>query len=343
MKPSTARAHTRVPAPLVLCLALVTAAGSLWQADPATDAASAPAPEPLASYVDPARGERVALGRAEYQDYLLELYGLGELEGLVYRRLLESEAQRLGIAGDLAAAQSRAREQWQEFVEVRFGGDEGEAAKELAERGFSVERYIGRLATAAYQGALEDSITIATREPSEEKLLERFESQYGKGGVRVTVRHIFQSRARMQQDLIRAGRAPQELTPKVLDLEIEARLRGLRDELEAGADFAALAQRASHDLASQSAGGVIAGYNYDRFGDALADAVRASEPGALFGPIAGPSGWHLGRVDERTVTSLDEVRSNLAAELAAEPANPLERAALRQRLVTAAAITKGPN
>jgi len=301
--------------------------------DPAAD----PAGRAITHFVHPQTGDRAALTLAEYQAYLFELYGKGDLGNLVYRRVLEGEAIRLALSVPRAAADDTARAEWDLFVEMRFGGDAEAAAAELIERGFTVQHYLARLTGTARQAQLEDAIARATRVVGEDNIAARFDAEYGKGGERVEVRHVFLNRARMQQDLVRAGRKPDELTSQVIDREIEALLRECLVELEAGATFDEIAERTSHDLASKARGGLIEGYNYDRFGDDLASAVRTAAVEQPFGPIRGPAGWHIARVDSRVLTQLDDVRAAIIAALEQEPSSPMERGALQTRLMAAAA------
>lgn len=293
-----------------------------------------PVPDGVAALID----DELVITLDEYKDHLLTLYGKRPLEELVYRRLLEREADRLGVAVEAAAVEAAVEEQWHQLLELRHRGRLEDVERELGEAGYTPATYRASLRSRARIEALEAAIVEAGRVVTEEQVAERFERDFGAGGVRVEVRHIYLNRARLKADLIRAGADPTALDNAALDVELEQRAEALLGELEAGADFEALARAHSHDLSVQQNGGFIPGYNYRRYGEPLAQAVRAAAVGEPTGPVHSMSGLHLIEVTARTVTDLESVRDELAATLAAEPASWKERGELRARLFGQAVI-----
>ena len=163
-------------------------------------------------------------------------------------------------------------------------------------------------------------------------ILERYERDYGVGGVKVQVRHLMLNRGRAKSEMLKQGRPAEELTPAAVEEWLRTRAAALLDELAAGASFESVARRESHDLSVHQNGGIIPGYNYVRYGPAMAEAVRAAEVGVPAGPVVTPSALHLIQVESRDVTPLGQVREEIIAKLKADPATWEEMRQLEIRL-----------
>lgn len=84
-------------------------------------------------------------------------------------------------------------------------------------------------------------------------------------------------------------------------LQIAEEIGRLRQEIEAGADFAELAGVVSEDEASAAKGGDLGTFGHDRMVAPFADAAFALEAGELSEPVQTRFGWHLIKVEERLV------------------------------------------
>jgi len=268
---------------------------------------------------------------AEYQAYLLRIYGAGPLKDLVLSKLLEREAARLGLAVDEAEVDAELGRFWDGYVR-RFRGDEQALERELAAAGFTVDAYRAKMREELRRDLLEARILLATRVVGEDALRARFEQRYGEGGVKVRVRHLLFTVARARADLARRGVPSAEIDDARVQVELDALCERARARLADGEAFELVARTDSHDASARQNGGFIPGYNYDRYGAGFADAVRAAEVGVVVGPIPSPVGRHLIEVTERVTTRLGQVRDELVAELSAEPPSWLERSELRLRL-----------
>lgn len=111
--------------------------------------------------------------------------------------------------------------------------------------------------------------------------------------------------------------------------QAQARARALRRRLDAGADFAQLAQKESDDGASAEDGGRVSAVFGENLDDAFAPAVRALAPGQVSAPVQGPQGYHLIRLDARHVATWERARPLIEAQLR-EEARDRALAALRQ-------------
>lgn len=84
-----------------------------------------------------------------------------------------------------------------------------------------------------------------------------------------------------------------------------ARIDALRAEIAGGADFAAVAQRASDDTASGQQGGELGRGVRGRFVPDFETAAYALAEGELSQPVRTPFGWHIIRVDRKRGDTLD--------------------------------------
>lgn len=134
------------------------------------------------------------------------------------------------------------------------------------------------------------------------------------------------------------------------DAEAEAQARqtlaGLRQQLEEGADFAALAREHSQDPGTADQGGELGWVDRGAFAGTLAEAVFALSVGEVTEPVATRYGVHLVQVQDRRASvtrSLEEVTPEIARVLYnQEEATRLARAAADQALATARSGTPLP-
>lgn len=129
------------------------------------------------------------------------------------------------------------------------------------------------------------------------KLVER------RGGAAAGLQQMQQTRAR--HILIRTSEI-------VTDADAESRLKGLRERVINGANFAELAKVNSADL-SAAKGGDLGWVNP---GDTVPEFERAMEalkPGEVSSPIKSPFGWHLILVEERRMQDVTDERKRAAA------------------------------
>ena len=109
-------------------------------------------------------------------------------------------------------------------------------------------------------------------------------------------------------------------TSEVLsDADAEARLRGLRERVVNGGDFAALAKANSADPSAAKGGDL----GWLSAGDTVPEferAMNALQPGEISPPVQSPFGWHLIQVVQRRLQDVTDERKRNAA-----------RAALRER------------
>jgi peptidyl-prolyl cis-trans isomerase D len=102
-----------------------------------------------------------------------------------------------------------------------------------------------------------------------------------------------------------------------------ARIDAARAELDAGADFAAVAGKYSDDVGSAAAGGDLGFSAGDAFPEEMEEAIAALEVGAISAPVETDAGVHLIQLTERRdgePPTFEEVRPQLETRLKEEEA-----------------------
>jgi peptidyl-prolyl cis-trans isomerase C len=92
----------------------------------------------------------------------------------------------------------------------------------------------------------------------------------------------------------------------------------LLSRIEAGEDFAALAEEHSTDPGSAASGGSLGWFGPGQMVPEFETAVVALEVGAIAGPVETQFGWHLIRLDDKRQTELpplETLRGEIASEL----------------------------
>ncbi|MBF8306076.1 MAG: PpiC-type peptidyl-prolyl cis-trans isomerase [Acidobacteria bacterium] len=103
--------------------------------------------------------------------------------------------------------------------------------------------------------------------------------------------------------------------PPLASADARKKMEELRQQILDGADFAALAQTNSDDLASAAAGGDLGFVSYRSVIPPIAQAAAALNPGGVSEVIPTPFGMELIQVVEKRTKPLEEVRPELEAIL----------------------------
>ncbi|MCA8957830.1 MAG: peptidylprolyl isomerase [Planctomycetes bacterium] len=265
-----------------------------------------------------------AIDTATYLRYLASRVEQHYLDELTFDFLLAHECAGRGLA---RTAPLLARSQAAQRLKIsgRSGADDSDGS---LRRKFTNE---------ALRQLRIDALVGAVRKDDPDAIAELFSRRYGVGGARVRVRHVLVSfdatRARLGGEGA-AARARVVAAAKARAADLHKRITG-------GAKLDALLPESDdrstrtllRDPAQRSAAGMVAGYNYRRFGPAFAEAVRALPVGGISAPVRSPVGFHLIELISRTETRLEDVRAVLQQELARGPARPAEVRRLRQRLL----------
>jgi peptidyl-prolyl cis-trans isomerase SurA len=99
------------------------------------------------------------------------------------------------------------------------------------------------------------------------------------------------------------------------DATVKEKLNQLREEIQHGADFGAIAQANSQDPGSAGDGGDLGWENPDAFAPGFRAAIESLKVGEISKPFRSQYGWHIAEVlGRRRVDSTNELRREHAAE-----------------------------
>jgi parvulin-like peptidyl-prolyl isomerase len=159
------------------------------------------------------------------------------------------------------------------------------------------------LADAARKG-MEQKVPVTDQEVQE--LYEKQKSAYDE----VRIRGIL---IRTANSSIAYPAAPSRAA--LPEAEARKKLEDLRKQIQAGADFAQLAQQYSEDLNTAGAGGDLGYINRQKVVPPIANAAYALAPGEVSDIIQSPYGLELIKVEDHRVKPLAEVRKDLEAQI----------------------------
>jgi len=120
---------------------------------------------------------------------------------------------------------------------------------------------------------------------------------------------VMDKRGGEQQEFARQHRVRHILvrpSPALTESEAENRIRDIYQQLQNGADFAALAQELSDDPVSGSAGGNLGWVSSGQMVPAFEQAMMDADVGEIYGPVRSQFGWHILQVEERRQQDVTE-------------------------------------
>lgn len=204
----------------------------------------------------------------------------------------------------IEAARGRAETLWNElkagadFEQLAIANSQDTKALEAGSMGWKKPGQLPALFVSAIDDMEVGGISEIVRSANGFHILKLNDKRGGATPFAVTQSHV-------RHILIR----PNEL---VSPAEAERRIRALRDRIEHGDDFAALAKGHSDDTASSSDGGDLGWINPGQTVREFENAVLALPVNGLSEPIRTPFGFHLIQVLDRRQQDLSEER-NLAS------------------------------
>jgi parvulin-like peptidyl-prolyl isomerase len=104
----------------------------------------------------------------------------------------------------------------------------------------------------------------------------------------------------------------------------ESEAADLKRQIDAGADFSALAREHSTDTGSAASGGDLGCAPLSRYVEEFAEAAAAAPIGQVIGPVESDFGYHLIRVVNRTPRSFEEARQEVSDRVLQEQSAALD-------------------
>lgn len=252
-------------------------------------------------------GEEVTLGA--YRRAVIDHVGLSLLADYIDKLLVLQEARAQGIAAGQAELEAWVSQRAKEILgRPEYGGDWTKLERDLAAKGYSRQDMFDELRVGAAYPVLAEQL-IGRLRASEDFLRLAYQERWGD---RCEARHIFLA---FKGDTVKEREAGRQ--------EALERAREILVKLEAGADFARLAQAHSEAPSAAKGGdlGVVARGTISPGFDAVAFGLK---PGEIRGPIEEPGGVQIIQVTAQRPPerAFEEVRAELARELSTRPVGP---------------------
>lgn len=326
---SSKRVLTGAPRWVSLLLLAVLLVGALPLA--AQDATPRPAPTPLPTDGPPPEGpvstvNGVALSGAEFQDRVrltrfLYSYTIREtLAALVARgtpaqdafravqQFYSNEIGRLLVADMLADNVLDTMEE--DALLSQLAEAQGVEVTD-ADVQAKLDAYVGQAETIVGGATQAEATAEATEEPAPDRLSAMLaEAQERVGVSEATIRAFFRGQALRDAWMDQVnGPFPTEwpvITARHILVATEEEANDVLARLEAGEDFAALAEELSIDTATGQNGGALEPAVPETYVGPFADAIRDAEVGAVVGPVQSEFGYHIIEVTDRTVQPVDD-------------------------------------
>jgi foldase protein PrsA len=225
-----------------------------------------------------------AAGTPEYQAVKASV-----VKGLVERQEWELEAEAMGIKVTDQEIETQLNQQKEQYGLT----DEQKYQAELAKAGITDAQVRDQVRVGILTNKLAEAVTknVAVTDADVKAYYDKNKTTYEQPQSR-EVRHIL--------------------------VKTEAQAQKLHDQIENGADFAALAKKYTEDTASKAAGGKFTAFK-GRTVQPFDDFVFSAKTGALSDPIKTEFGWHLietlGPIKPATTRPLDDVKGEIQTTL----------------------------
>jgi foldase protein PrsA len=225
-----------------------------------------------------------AAGTAQY-----EAVKAAVVKGLVEQQEWELEAEAMGIEVTDQEIETQLNQQKEQYGLT----DEQKYQAELAKAGITDAQVRDQVRLGILTNKLSEAVTknVAVTDADVKAYYDKNKSTYEQPASR-EVRHIL--------------------------VKTEAQAQKLHDQIENGADFAALAKKYTQDTASKADGGKFTAFK-GRTVQAFDDFVFSAKTGELSDPIKTEFGWHivetLGPIKPGTTKSLDDVKGEIQTKL----------------------------
>ena len=219
-------------------------------------------------------------GTAEYEALKATV-----VKGLVERKEWELEGESMGIK----VSDQEIETELDKLKQQYFQGDQHKYETELAKQNLTDEDVRNELRTRILTNKIYEAVTkkVTVSDADIKAYYDKNPTQYQQPASR-EVRHIL--------------------------VKTEAQAQKLHDQIQSGADFAALAKKYTQDQASKADGGKFTAFK-GRTVEPFDEFVFSAKTGELSDPIKTEFGWHiievLSAIKPATTTPLDQVKDSI--------------------------------
>ncbi|WP_319783487.1 peptidylprolyl isomerase [Oceanisphaera sp. IT1-181] len=235
------------------------------------------------------------------------------LEQLIDKELLWQEAQKRGLNVDPVRVQRELKK-----LKAAFGSPES-FARRLVQEGFDESSYTDYLRQELAAMMMLEALTpVSAPSAAEVERLYQLNVKQFERPELIQARHI----------LLKVSTASDQESVA----EVHKQITSLQQQLNQGADFAALARRYSQDSTAEQ-GGLLDDFQRGDMVPSFETAAFALLPGAISEPVLTQYGWHLIKLEQRhpaVTMPQQEAKELILRQLASEQINQARTAALVQ-------------
>ncbi len=265
--------------------------------------------EMLTSRVQQRRvGNRVRITEREVESFLQAQAGRGAGEPEYRLAYIFIEVDEPGSEASVDQARAKAENLRQQiangrdFREVAVAESDASNALEGGDMGWRAESQLPSLVAPVVPELEEGGLSRVLENNSGFHLVQVMDQRGGEQSE-------FVQQHRVRHILVRPSEA-------VTEAQAEQRIRTIFQQLQDGADFAALARERSDDPVSGSDGGNLGWVSPGQMVPAFEQAMQDAEMGEYYGPIRSQFGWHILQVQERREQDVTDTNKDSQARQA---------------------------
>jgi len=294
----------------------------------AQDEAPADVPQGTAITID---GTHIPF--SEFGPWLLQIRGNNLLDEYMNERLLELEAQRLGVEPTPEEVHARVYVHINERIAKAFGGKREPWLLEIGRLGLTEEQYVAARTTEELTRTRGESILAETRIISDSDVQELFDRRYGRNGRRIWLRAI-RLRVIVPTPPGRTTVGQRRKLAEEARAKLAKRLEDIRkDILAKKSEFHMVAADISeHEETKKRAGEFPSSFRPADWPTEVADVVYALEPGEISAPVYSNGFYSIFQTLREEQVSYDDLADELREELRKTSANLGEMDRLVRRL-----------
>lgn len=256
------------------------------------------------------------IGRGVFARWLVGVQGEAMIQRFLEDFVIEREAKKVGVTVTQDEIDARVRLQLQTRIAEAHNGTRESWQLFLAMNGRTEESFVRTLAERTRTDLLAEKLLVRDRKVTPEDVKQRYTSQYGEDGERIEARWIVVLNKVegvdpkwTRDDLIKAMVTAHERSG--------AQTTELVRRARAGEDFAQLAREHSDDEPTREKGGLLAErFRADAYPESFGIAVAKLGVGEITDALDYGNAWAAFQVVKRRKVTFEEVREELAAELA---------------------------
>jgi peptidyl-prolyl cis-trans isomerase SurA len=235
-------------------------------------------------------GRRVFISEQEVQTLMETLASEGENRTEYHLGHILLSISESASTDDVREISARAQQlvkklrEGADFGELAIANSAGQEALQGGDFGWKTGNQLPTLFASAAKTLKAGEVSEPLRSASGLHILKLFDSR---GNERVMVQQTHARHILIKPSTI------------LSEADAEKKVRGLLEQIKAGADFAELAKKNSEDPGSANLGGDLGWANPGSFVGPFEQAMNALEPGGISEPFRSEYGWHVLQVLER--------------------------------------------